>query len=274
MLPLHAMFCWAIYQSVTCAGVVNQSIYPNGPLVYNEGDTATVTWSYSYSPSLGGSTLSDNVTGGSGQIIWGGVPHTSFAVDPDNSGSKTVSQTLFDDGFVSVSATGMITATQSGGYYVYYWWGSRWIPVTSTSSHAISGNLTLQVLNVAPTIEFISGDLSVDAGETFLFSASASDPGIYDALSYEWDLDQDGEFDDFLGSDGGWSYLTAGEYLVRLRVTDGDGGNAYREFNVSVNAIASSAQAAPEAASLAIWALLGLTFSARIWWQRHRGAVN
>ncbi len=102
----------------------------------------------------------------------------------------------------------------------------------SAWSNALSR--TLRVVNVAPTITSLTQNLSVLVGENFRFDVSAFDPGIYDLLSYEWDLDGDGLFDDFLGISGDWSFLNAGSYQVAVRVSDGDGGVTTQSFSVLV----------------------------------------
>jgi hypothetical protein len=91
---------------------------------------------------------------------------------------------------------------------------------------------TLRVLNVAPTITELTEDLVVTTNELFDFAAAVTDPGIYDLLTFRWDFDMDGVFDDFTGSSGQWSFEEAGDYEVGLRVSDGDGGVAYSSFLV------------------------------------------
>lgn len=91
---------------------------------------------------------------------------------------------------------------------------------------------TLNVLNVAPTITQLTQNLRVKTNEWFDFGAAAIDPGIYDLLTFDWDLNGDGLFDDFTGSSGQWSFGQEGTYPVGLRVSDGDGGYAYGSFTV------------------------------------------
>jgi hypothetical protein len=91
---------------------------------------------------------------------------------------------------------------------------------------------TLRVLNVAPTITELTEDLVVTTNDLFDFAAAVTDPGIYDLLTFRWDFDMDGVFDDFTGSSGQWSFEEAGDYEVGLRVSDSDGGVAYSSFLV------------------------------------------
>ena len=92
---------------------------------------------------------------------------------------------------------------------------------------------TLQVLNVAPTITKLTQNLVAKAGEFFNFAVSAFDPGKpSNALKYEWDLNGDGLFNDFVGASGKWSFPDYGSYKVAVRVSDGNGGYAYGSLKV------------------------------------------
>jgi len=97
---------------------------------------------------------------------------------------------------------------------------------------------TVTVLNVAPTITQITPNLVVNEGDLFGFSATATDPGIFDVLTYAWDLDQDNLFDDFIGQIGQHSFANQGSYRLGLRVDDGDGGFDFDGFNVTVQNVA------------------------------------
>jgi PKD domain/PEP-CTERM motif len=94
---------------------------------------------------------------------------------------------------------------------------------------------------------------TVDAGQDWAFSASASDPGILDVLTYSWDLDNDGQYDDAFGSSGSYTFDSAGQYQVGLRVTDGDGGIATGTLSVNVEWSPGEFAAIPEPATLAIF---------------------
>jgi len=56
------------------------------------------------------------------------------------------------------------------------------------------------------------------------FSGSASTDPDGDALSYAWDLDGDGQYDDAAGVSASWTYGAGGTYHAGLRVDDGNGG--------------------------------------------------
>jgi len=99
----------------------------------------------------------------------------------------------------------------------------------------------LTVLNLDPTIINLTKDLTVRTNTLFNFFGDATDPGILDILTYDWDLNGDGSYDDFTGAAGQWSFLNPGNHLIGLRVSDGDGGFAYGSFKV---------EAVPEPASV------------------------
>ncbi|MBE9114383.1 PKD domain-containing protein [Lusitaniella coriacea LEGE 07157] len=93
-------------------------------------------------------------------------------------------------------------------------------------------NQTLTVLNVAPTITQLTEPLRVKRHTLFDFFADATDPGINDLLSFDWDLNGDGLFDDFMGQSGQFSFAKPGLYDVKVRVSDGDGGVTVGSFTV------------------------------------------
>jgi hypothetical protein len=76
------------------------------------------------------------------------------------------------------------------------------------------GSFNVTVENVAPTITSITKAISVLEGELFDFGATATDPGINDLLSFAWDLDDDGEYDDVLGSPMGSGLLTMTVFIT------------------------------------------------------------
>jgi hypothetical protein len=91
---------------------------------------------------------------------------------------------------------------------------------------------SLTVLNVAPSLTNLTGDLSVSAGGLFDFAATATDPGVNDTLTYSWDLNNDGVYDDFIGTNGEWNFDNLGTHVVGLEVSDGNGGYTYGSFTV------------------------------------------
>ena len=56
--------------------------------------------------------------------------------------------------------------------------------------------------------------------------SGSSDPDTGDSISYAWDLDGDGEFDDASTAQAAYAYPLAGTYNAGLRVTDSHGATA------------------------------------------------
>lgn len=106
--------------------------------------------------------------------------------------------------------------------------------VTDDVDTVDAGTATVTVRNVAPRITSLTRDLEVLQGRTFAFQAAATDPGRNDVLTFRWDLDNDGQFDDFTGGSGRWSFYRPGQFRVSVRVDDGDGGAATGSFVVTV----------------------------------------
>lgn len=166
-----------------------------------------------------------------------------YATDPGADG-----QTFFINGN-SVGADGRTAGTRTVGTSLGTFADEGTFTFTGYAQDkdaAWSNPLTrsLTVLNVAPTITQLTQDLTVMTDEWFDFTAAATDPGIYDLLSFDWDFNMDGIFDDFTGASGQWSFADAGTYEVGLRVSDGDGGFAYGSFQV--DAVAQAAEPEPE----------------------------
>jgi glucose/arabinose dehydrogenase/PKD repeat protein len=85
---------------------------------------------------------------------------------------------------------------------------------------------------VAVSLGTLSGGLPLQAA----FDASEStDPDPGDTLTYAWDLDGDGAFDDSTAESPLYTYSSPGTYQVRLRVTD-SGGLQSTSAPLSVNA--------------------------------------
>ncbi len=104
---------------------------------------------------------------------------------------------------------------------------------------------TIWVKDVPPTITQLTGNLSVNTDDLFDFSASATDPGTNEILTYSWDLNGDGLYDDFTGLSGEWSFEDAGTHQVGVQVCDNYGGCTDDSFIVETTA----PQAVPEPGS-------------------------
>lgn len=109
------------------------------------------------------------------------------------------------------------------------------------------------VLNVDPTITVLTANPNPACpNELITFYAEATDPGVLDVLTFNWDLDNDGFFDDYTGHTGTVSFnppLGHGVFTIGVQVDDGDGG--FDTAYITIEII-------PEPSSLVIWSVLGM----------------
>ena len=78
--------------------------------------------------------------------------------------------------------------------------------------------------NSPPVAVIAASPTSGTAPLTVTFNGSGStDPNPGDPITFAWDLDNDGQFDDGTGATAGFTYSTAGVFTARLRVTDSGG---------------------------------------------------
>jgi glucose/arabinose dehydrogenase len=88
--------------------------------------------------------------------------------------------------------------------------------------------------NQPPVAVATASSTSGDIGMTVTFDGSGSSDPNGDALSYAWDLDGDGAFDDSTAVRPTWTYNAAGNYPVQLRVSDGRGGTGTAALTIGV----------------------------------------
>jgi hypothetical protein len=139
------------------------------------------------------------------RCIWVMLPDGTGTPDP------TLIQT-FDSG-LSGGAVNLETGPDGDLFYVDYD-GGRIVRI----EYSVENTPPLASFTASPTVG--PAPLTV-----FFDAASSSDPeGL--ALSYAWDLDGDGGFDDAMGVTTSFVYANAGAYTVRLRVTDVAGATA------------------------------------------------
>ena len=104
--------------------------------------------------------------------------------------------------------------------------------------------------NLPPTAVIQSGPLSGSSPLTVNFNGSASTDPEGGVLTYAWDLDGDGDFDDSTVAQPSIVYTQAGARTVRLKVTDPQGLSAVASVVVIVDDLAPTPTIATPAASL------------------------
>jgi glucose/arabinose dehydrogenase/PKD repeat protein len=92
--------------------------------------------------------------------------------------------------------------------------------------YTAGNNNPVAVLNATPT--------SGDAPLTVSFDATSSSDADGDPLSFAWDLDGDGAYDDSTAATPTWTYTTVGPVTAGLQVTDGRGGSDTAQTVISV----------------------------------------
>jgi glucose/arabinose dehydrogenase len=86
-------------------------------------------------------------------------------------------------------------------------------------TYPVSNSTPVAVAQATPT----TGDVPL----TVAFNGNgSSDPDPLDTLSYAWDLDGNGAFDDANTANASYTYTQAGTYTATLRVTDNHGASA------------------------------------------------
>jgi len=134
----------------------------------------------------------------------------------------------FDEGETAVGATVTHTFDNPDTYTV-----SLTVVDAKGQSDTESIEITVTAPNNPPVISPTTTPNSGIAPLTVQFNANAEDPDG-DSLTYEWDLDGDGEFDDSTEANPSYTYSEAGEYTACLIVTDEEGASVSASLNVVV----------------------------------------
>jgi hypothetical protein len=93
----------------------------------------------------------------------------------------------------------------------------------------IDTSASVTVNNVAPTITNVTAVSPINEGASSMVTVTATDPGLDDVLLYSFDCTNDNsfEFTDQVGNSAACVYDDNGTFTVRVRVTDGDGGEDF-----------------------------------------------
>ena len=157
------------------------------------------------------------------------VQFSAQAIDPEGDAVSPLAWT-FGDG---------ATATGAAPTHAYAGTGTFTVTVTATDSKGATGSATHQIVvrpDGGPSSSFDFSPTVPDVGQTVNFTASAqASQGSITAR--DWDLDGDGQFDDFSGAVATWAFNSPGEHVVRLRVQQTNGKSAISERRVRVNGL-------------------------------------
>ena len=113
------------------------------------------------------------------------------------------------------------------------------ITVTDSDGASTKSEIEVAIANTAPVIESLTGDSSVNEGDTATFNAIATDPGD-DTITYIWDFGDGSEQLAVSNEQLPVSHVYAdnGDYTVTLTVRDEDDGETLSTLDVRVNNVA------------------------------------
>ncbi len=150
------------------------------------------------------------------------VPFSALVEDP--SPFDTVS-TAWDFEYDGQRFTEMATGTSVS--HVYRDDGTYTVVLRLWDEDGGVRNVTVQVdvRNLLPSAIFTS-TAPVEEGGVVDFTGNATDPGVLDVHTFEWDFDYDGSTFDVQATkpNVSYQYVQDGIFTVALRVADGDGG--------------------------------------------------
>jgi PKD repeat protein len=130
----------------------------------------------------------------------------------------------------TIDGNGLFTAGTPAGTYAN---------TVAVSSAGLTGYATVEVRNLAPVAD-AGGPYSGNEGQAITLTGSGSDANN-DSLSFGWDLDDDGAYDDAASASPSYSWAEPGVYTVRLVVTDTGGLTGTDSAQVTVNNLAPTA---------------------------------
>lgn len=101
-------------------------------------------------------------------------------------------------------------------------------PATYTASYAVV------VANRPPTVQVQASPSIGVAPLTVTFTTNGSSDPDGDTLTFAWDLDNDGAYDDATGATASRTFASQGTYWVKVRASDGRGGTDVAQVKVRV----------------------------------------
>lgn len=126
--------------------------------------------------------------------------------------------------------------------------GSHTVGLQITTSGGVTDTDTASVtVDNLPPVADAGGAYAGYEGASIALSGSGSDPGG-GTVTYAWDLDGDGIYDDAFAPNPTYTWETPGTYTIRLAVTDAQGLIGTDTASVTVNAMGSVTVSQPTAA--------------------------
>ncbi|WP_219892241.1 PKD domain-containing protein [Chamaesiphon polymorphus] len=155
------------------------------------------------------------------------VTFTATATDVGSKDTLTYSWN-FGDGTSPVTGQNVTrTFADNGNYNVV-------LTVTDKDGAVTTQTVVVKVDNVAPTITSVTLPQNVLAGTAAAFTATATDVGTLDTLTYSWNFGDNST--PVSGQTVNRTYTAAGTYTIILTVTDKDGAITTQTQNLTVTA--------------------------------------
>ena len=152
------------------------------------------------------------------------VNFTSTSTDPDGAIDPSETRWDLDDDGQFDDAVGLVASRSFATA------GSHDVSVQVTDDDGATDTETKAIevsepANTPPTADFTFFPAQPSEGDDVTFTDASSDPDG-ELEGWAWDLDDDGDFDDALGSEVTRAFTEAGSYEISLEVSDDDGATA------------------------------------------------
>lgn len=142
----------------------------------------------------------------------------------------------FDNSHIIVIPSLDIVAARAGTG----WSGSE-VPSFYRPIEPFISRIASSVTNSSVPVAHIGGPYNGDEGSTFVLNGTASFSPGFDIVSYEWDLDNDGVFNDATAAVTTFNPTESGLIPIALRVTDTNGATDIDATTMTVNNIGPTA---------------------------------
>ncbi len=121
-------------------------------------------------------------------------------------------------------------------------------PCFETATYPIAGHRFIHRKGGTnlPPIADAGGPYTANEGETVILDASGSSDPDGMIVSFEWDLDGDGEYDDATGQTPSWTWPDDYAGSIGLKVTDDDGDIGTDTTTVTISNVAPTVDAGPD----------------------------
>ncbi len=192
----------------------NRVIYDGGGIYNYENSTVTLKNTIISNSPAGNNCAGAMVTDGGGNLVWGDTTCPGTNADPllgpmaDNGGTTQTMALLRGSPAIEAGNAANCPATDQRGV------------ARPQAARCDIGAFELEMLTNAPPVAEAGGPYDAKTEDEITMDASVSFDPDGDTLTYEWDLDNDGGYDDATGVTATTVFNEAGEYTIRLRVTD------------------------------------------------------